>query len=285
MYKDLTGALDRHGIVHYAVYGTAIGALRHRGFIPWDDDLDIAVWEEDLPAIEEAVKSELDPSKYFYHRPLGDTHPHLVYRGPGFELALRNGTAPFIDIFPIIRYPQGRARRFFAFFAAWGIHITLTTLDLMGSLRGYRAMLTAPDSLKRVLSMLPEPNTDCTAVLTTKFHSELFPRGWYGEPRRIPFEDTETPIPAEADRMLTTEFGDYMTPPLEDQRTGCRGFPLNIYKDYLLEAKPEGRRKTRGRIIEVQLPAHPGDEGPHDPGRDTRAPDLAAYIRQQLLAR
>ena len=51
MYKDIKKILDKHGITFYIQYGTAIGALRHNGLIPWDDDIDILVWEKDMDEI------------------------------------------------------------------------------------------------------------------------------------------------------------------------------------------------------------------------------------------
>ena len=81
MYKDISKILDAHGIRYYLCYGSAIGAVRHDGFIPWDDDMDIWVWQEDLANIKKYLQSELDPKHYYYHDSKADTHPHVIYRG------------------------------------------------------------------------------------------------------------------------------------------------------------------------------------------------------------
>jgi len=59
-YKDIAAILDRHQITYYAAFGTAIGAVRHSGIIPWDDDLDIAILCKDLDKVNRVMCEELD---------------------------------------------------------------------------------------------------------------------------------------------------------------------------------------------------------------------------------
>ena len=85
MYKDIKKILDKHEITFYIQYGTAIGALRHNGLIPWDDDIDILVWEKDMEEINEVLSRELDSKKYYYHIQKDDTQPHVIWKGENFE--------------------------------------------------------------------------------------------------------------------------------------------------------------------------------------------------------
>lgn len=242
MYKDIARILDAHGIRHYLCYGSAIGAVRHDGFIPWDDDMDIWVWEEDLPEIKRLLQSELDPKHYYYHDSRADTHPHVIYRVADFEKELGDRTAPFIDLFSLVPYPEGRFRRFLSNAMIWGVHVSVTAMDRIGPLWMYRGTLWIPRMFKRIASMLVEDGSDMRTIYTTEFRNEIFRSECFGEPVAHVFEDTTCYLAERNDELLTHIFGDYMTPPPEDKRTGAKGFPLSALKDFILDRRESGDR-------------------------------------------
>ena len=59
MLKDIDKVCQKHQIPYWMSGGSALGAVRHQGFIPWDDDMDIAMMREDYEAFQKVVK-ELD---------------------------------------------------------------------------------------------------------------------------------------------------------------------------------------------------------------------------------
>lgn len=65
MYKEIKIILDENNIKYYALGGTFLGAIRHKGFIPWDDDIDIAMLRPDYEKFVDLFSQKSDKSKYF----------------------------------------------------------------------------------------------------------------------------------------------------------------------------------------------------------------------------
>ena len=62
-FKAFINFCEQHGLTYYAAFGTALGAVRHQGFIPWDDDVDVYMPREDYNRLL-ALRGVLDSSKY-----------------------------------------------------------------------------------------------------------------------------------------------------------------------------------------------------------------------------
>ena len=65
MLKEAIAFFEENDITYYAIGGTLLGAVRHKGFIPWDDDIDVIVPREDWNRFIEAMKKDLDDKYYF----------------------------------------------------------------------------------------------------------------------------------------------------------------------------------------------------------------------------
>ncbi len=111
---------DRHGIVWFAAYGTLLGAIRHEGFVPWDDDLDIWVKRKDYNELLRVLPLEL-PEGYEVKSPLtqaGYDQFHMMVNNGSFSMEERRRReyhgCPFsvgLDIFPLDCLPRDAAAR------------------------------------------------------------------------------------------------------------------------------------------------------------------------------
>lgn len=106
---------DRHNITYWLVCGTALGARRHGGFIPWDDDLDVAVLRNDYKKLLSILKDELpsnlklqhkktDENYWFYWAKIRDTKSR--YYEKGTERYNFHDKGLFIDIFSLEPVPS-----------------------------------------------------------------------------------------------------------------------------------------------------------------------------------
>ncbi len=237
MYKDIKEVFESEGIRFYAMYGTALGAVRDNGMVPWDDDIDLGIFEEDLPRVNAVLSTKLDPSRYYYHMPSADTHPHVFKRTDDFEEDLREKKAPFIDIFVIERFPSKGIRTGLSRFNVRLYMLAMSVVYIPNSGIGQALVRWIPKTIKGFNKILVDKGSERTVLYEEDYRKTFHCRCIYGEPVMHAFEDTEIPIPERSDEMLTSMYGDYMTPPPEDQRSGATGYPHRAYQDYIRDTK------------------------------------------------
>lgn len=118
--KEIDRICQKHNIDYWLDGGSCLGAVRHKGFIPWDDDIDIAMRLEDLPRFIEAANQELpenlfvqtresDPSTRLPITKVRDKNSFYVEFRDDFSRPYQKGI--FIDIFPFIKYPTANVKR------------------------------------------------------------------------------------------------------------------------------------------------------------------------------
>lgn len=98
--------LKKHGLTYWATCGTLLGVVRHQGMVPWDDDVDIAMFEEDIPRLlalqkelsKEGLKLCFHPKYKFYKICLTNGQAILKENGERYPWSY-----PFVDIWPLTR--------------------------------------------------------------------------------------------------------------------------------------------------------------------------------------
>ncbi len=224
-----------HGLKYYLSEGTILGAVRHGGIIPWDDDVDVMMPRADYRRLVELATSGALGDHYH----LGSYETNKKHWVFGAKLELTRETefhlpkvahlahfgGPYIDIFPV----DAVTRTSGPVFAAQALLLRALRRMLFmsaGRSRGLRRNLVVRVPLYIVASILPTPAIHRLIVWTQSrfnsspeathwanlctyypIHREVFPREWFGEGRRVPFADGEYVIPTMAERMLESIYG------------------------------------------------------------------------------
>ena len=238
--KDVDELCRKHDIKYFLLGGSAIGAIRHQGFIPWDDDLDIVMDNENYEKFINVCKKELDTEKYYLQEafvdwPLGFSKVKLkgtYFQEPGMYVNADNECGIFLDVFKLENAPSSKLAQRWQYFCAKYLlcHCLLergwsevSGIKKMMMLAAYPVKLGfIRKFLKSQVVKWNKRETDCRLFWTGRYRYQksFYDKDLFDEAIYVPFEDTMLPVPKKYDKWLKQIFGDYMTPPPIQEQVG-----------------------------------------------------------------
>ena len=267
IFKEIKPFLEKSSTPYYLLGGSLLGAVRHKGFIPWDDDIDIGIVREDYERFLETVSKNLpehlelrsyrdESDHHYYFSRIVDTRYVLSREG---SLVSRKENL-WVDIFPLDGMPNNwLLRRIHMLRLLWvrfcyhvacfdkvnlkrpnrplseRIIIAIVKNVHLGGHRDYKKWLVKLDKLLRKYKV-KDSNWIVNFMGQYKF-KEMFPKSYYGNGKLYTFEDMQLMGPEDYDKVLTQMYGDYMKEPEDCDK--------NVHNAYFEEPQIE---LAHGRI-------------------------------------
>ncbi|MCM1368567.1 MAG: LicD family protein [Roseburia sp.] len=254
IFKEIDKICRDNNIKYYAIGGTCIGAVRHQGFIPWDDDLDIAIPIEDYDRFLDIAEKTLPDHLKVY------TNKNIRHYTNLFNKIIDERTTfiensqikypdtykgVFVDIMPLCGLPADpkqrqkfikRLKRYSALNILRRDHKS-SWKRRIGSLFGW-VLSVLPynyfsEKIYKLYRSYPLNEAEYTGYV---WHSDsvdrlTFPKEFFKEAVFMPFEDASISCPADYHDYLTQQFGDYMVIPPETEQVTHNGI-VDLEKSY-----------------------------------------------------
>ena len=237
--RDVDDLCKKHRIEYYLLGGSSIGAIRHKGFIPWDDDLDIVMSPDNYDKFIRVCKEELDRNKYYLQVGLVDWPLNFSkVRLRGTKLVEYEGYANspdnmgiYLDVFKLENSPSNIISQGWQYFLAKYFLCYQLSVRSFGSANLKKRMmifLSFPLRIKWLRHMIKEMIENYGSdseyygsfYFRTRFKTAFTKKSVFGKPQYVPFENMLLPVEEKYDEYLTQMFGDYMTPPPVEKQFG-----------------------------------------------------------------
>lgn len=280
---DIDKVCRKHNIQYFADWGTLLGAVRHGGFVPWDDDLDICMKRGDYRKFLEVAPMEL-PKEYGlvnFHTPYNGEYmweflsrivnqKDICFEEKHMEKFHGFPYVVGIDIFPLDfmapTVEEEQLRTGLVNFVAYVIDLAENesadgnelegllcqaeelcqiSIDRSGNIRQQLYILE-----ERLFAMYREEESRIITMMPKGLEetNRQYPKSYYQDTVTLPFENTEIPVPLCYDALLKRKYGDYLQ---LNHKGGSHDYPFYKRQESILSGRPG--RKTLSYKIPVNI--------------------------------
>jgi lipopolysaccharide cholinephosphotransferase len=262
--KEFSSVAKAENLTWFAMLGTLLGAVRHKGFIPWDSDIDIAMPRADYERLK--AKPDLFAEPFFLQTPTNDpaaaprflnlkrSDTALIYPGSINGFTRGGNMGIHIDIFPLDTMPD--------IYCACGVQNAANTVFKQmyasaaldenegeavpdfkedfcfanGGIAGFYNFFA--ERYNKVCSRYTEGQYYAMPVLSGGRGNRLYDKAWFSESLEMDFEDIKVPVPAKWNEVLIASYPEGLYEPDLKYRKAelpdnCIVDPLRSYKDYM----------------------------------------------------
>lgn len=276
MMDEIARVCDKYHLTYVLNYGSLLGAIRHKGFIPWDDDLDICMPRDDYEKFLEIGRKELKNGCYIYNNQ--DFHDcwfsmikvmkkDTVFVRHPYRFGEEDGQRVFIDVWPLDNVPGPEEEAVRRMKKKKSILTRLLRLKIkartggeLTTIQKFRAILLKPVSEKKLIRMREKAvtkwrNQDTDYWISGGVYNyikETMPKSWYIPTVTLPYEGHAYKFPGNYQEVLKHFYGNYMQIPPVDKQYTHAPFKVQISAEgevmYFNETRHRGRKSLKTKF-------------------------------------